>query len=465
MPRPLRDRQQFGIGTTIPRNSRRANKHGRKFRGDGTANLTVLPDEILLELTQYLYLPDLEALSGTCKHFHRVFSGSLLDEQAYARENLRDVTLTSDNFGFHDLLLGILKREINPNYIKRFDCRETCISRGSFAYLDEGDEIEMARYVGWTPEDVSLIRAAILRSPWLENITTPDELINNMLQRAREISEDAILALLVPLMRNLALFLPPRRALTLRQVFVKIARAQIVAERTNPHAWQRLPLRRLHTIYASGSTVGMTLNDTIHYMSLPSIRRIFLDSVLYDGPFRLTDAAIRSLTGIPRSRASAVYIRFGSLSRNPAELFANYLAGPCILRQHMSDPVPTVAEEHEPWIVDMLHHADEPMDNPISLFWDHCTVRPGRDEDFTSPIAKNWASEASRGFDDRLVEFELKYRAFHHEFLPNNDMEEYEAEIRRSGTIPSPQWLALTKWDHCLIHPEKLDDDNFTLEV
>lgn len=458
MSRPFRERQQFGIDTKRLRSSRRVRKHVRKSKFDGIPGLLNMPDEILLDLVPYLHLPDLEALSITCRSLNSVFSANLSDEQTLAREKLRDLTLDSDEYGYHDLLLGILKREVNPNYIKRLDCRR---SYGSFACRrEEGGEIDVARYIGWTSEDIGLIRAEILRSSWLENITTPDELIDKMLHK----DEDAVLVLLVPLMKNLCRFLPPCGVPLLRQVFVKIARAQIEAELAHPDIWQRLPLRRLHTIFASLNMLGTPLGDTIHFMSLPSVRHVFLDSLFLEDLDDMRRANIRSSTEIPRSRASTVYIRSSEIWRSVAEIFAEYLIGPCIIRQYMCDPMPDEAEIEVREAFVALRMAENGVTTPpdlMSEYWDHCTISPGQTED--PFMAKHWASQAYEGLENRTSEFTIKYRAFHLD-TAEDDLEQYEAEIRQAGIVPSPQWLALAKWNRYLVQPEELDDESFMLE-
>lgn len=413
MPRRLRDSFHFGDGASTPR-CRRARKHSRKSLHYGAANLWSMPVVILLDLEQYLYLPELSALSTTCKHFYNVFAESLVEEQAFARKDMRDIKLTSNNFGYHDLLLGFLKREVNPNYIRRFDCRTACLSAESSIYPGEGDKIDVAHYIGWTAEDISLIRATILRLPWLEDFVTPDELIHRMLQR----DEDALLALLVALMKNLCFFLPPRVAPLLPQVFVKIARAQIVAERTNPDAWQRLPLRRIHTIYAMGSdwdNMGMPLLDTIHYISLPSVRRVFLAGVDHYSPRprNAECAGIRFLKGVPRSRASAVYIRAGALWRDVAEAFTDHLAGPCILRHYLDEGIPDEIEAAQAgWVAQRLRDNGVSPQDPLSYYWDHCIISPGPAEDFApSSTSKNRGSHSSQNTGGRTVKFTIKYRS------------------------------------------------------
>lgn len=417
-----------------------------------------MPDEILLEIVQYLHLPDLESLSVTCRHFHDVFGVSLSDEQTTARDRLRDLAPRSDEYGYHDLLIGILRHEINPNYIKRLDCRK---SYGSLASREEGTNIELARYIGWTSDDLNLVRANILRATWLKNITTPDELIEKILRR----DEDAVLALVVPLLRNLSLFLPPIRVPLLRQVFVKIARAQIEAEVTSPDIWQRLPLRRLHTIYMSVNMLGTPFADTFYFMSLPSVRRVFLDSLLLEDIESMRRTNVRSSNEIPRSRAAVVYIRSGEIQRNAAEIFADCFIGPCVMRQYMYEPMPeeTEVEARDAFIaLQLAHRGVATPSNLMSEFWDHCYISPGKTDD--PFVAKHWASQAYEGLDSRTTEFTIKYRAFHYEDIPEHDLGEYKAEIRRAGIVPSPEWLALTKWNHYYARPEELDNCDFMLE-
>lgn len=443
--------------TRQDRIQRRLRKHARKHKIYVTANFVSLPVEIFLDIAQHLCLPDLEALSASCRRLRNVFSQSLYDEQAFARENLRDLTLTRDDYGYHDFLLGILKREINPNYVRKFDCREVGIPYFRSHREDEEQEIDVARYIGWTPGDISLVRIAIVRSTWLKNIMSPDEFIEKMLHG----DEEAVLALLVPLMKNLSLFLPPTNSRgLLPQVFVKIARAQIVAKIEDPETWLRLPLHRLHKIVATVFHRGVTLSDTIHYMSLPCVQSIFFDSINDDDPKEL-----RALNGIPRSRASTVYIGSSDLFRNVAEVLADYFVGPCTIRQRIDEIVPDEVVAQESWVFERFTENGVVPKDPMWYYWDHCVISPGRKDEISSFGAKNLAGKVSDESDGRIVDFTLKYRAFHDEWNHSEDsIEGYELEIRRAGIVPSPQWLALISWERNMAHPDALDDDVFMLE-
>lgn len=447
---------------------KRVRRYRPKFKHNGVNNLSSLPAEILVEIGRYLNLPDIEALSATDRYLHEVFADTLQKDQAFARGTIRDLTLTSDEYGYHDFLLQVLKREVNPNYVKRFDCQRACIHRHEPFRQDE-EEIDIARYIGWTSEDVDLIRKAISRSPWLKGIVLPDELMTEMLQG----SEEAVLMLLIPMLKNLSIFLPPdhygRAPLKLPKLFLSIARAQIMAEDKNSKALERLPLRRLHTIY---SDICLTGAEIVQYMCLPSVKRgIFsLDEnnitgdLVADAGFPSFQKDLRSLQGVPRSRASTIYMS-GDTFRDLAELLFEFIAGPCTIRLYQESLIPDESEtstfsirEHAITVAGMLGLTILPSD-PMWYFWDHCVISRDRKVD-ASDRGTNTPTSAGDS-ECRTVNFSLKYR------YPQErarDIKEYEDALGQLGVVPSPQWLALARWDRGLIHPNRLDDDNFMLE-
>lgn len=439
---------------------KRVRKYRRKIRQDGAIDLLSIPPEVLLEIGRYLNLPDFEALSTTARYLHEVFIEILHKEQVSARETFIDVTLASeDDYGYHDFLLRILKREINPNYVRRFDCSQAC-SYPNGRFYQEGEEIDVALYIGWTSEDIKLVRKAIAQSPWLENLISSDDHIAKMLEG----NEEAVLMLLVPLLKNLTLFVSPGSpvfATLLPQVFTRIARAQIVAEADSAKALERLPLRKLHTMYLN--SWGETVAPIVQYMSLPSVRRGFIFVDLHHGPDHIKEN-LRSLKGIPKSRASVVYLKEEEIWRDVAELLVEFFAGPCVIRQFLHHPLPS----DWPWGENLLAHqltlTNVLPKDPISYYWDHCVISRDPKVDVSYTKAK---SRADRFFDDsecRTVTFTRKYAQFWNAPRPHASITEYEEAIRQAAIVPSPQWMALAKWQRNLTHPEKLEDDGFMLE-
>lgn len=410
-------------------------------------NFSFFPEEILLHIIQYLYLPGLEALSMVCRRLRAVCSESLQNEQEIARNTFRDIKLDSSEYGYHDFLLRILKHEINANYVKRLDCSKACKYP---PFNAEDEEIDVARYIGWTPDDTQLVRTAITRSPWMRDIELQDELIAKMLNG----SEDSVMALMIPMLQNLSFFVPPARAPILMQVFVKIARLQIATE-TDPERRRYLPLRKLHTIYHTQVFVSaITLAETIHYVALPCVQRVYLHGGTTQIPVH-ERAILRTVKGkgIPRSRASAVFICDGDMLRDVAEMLVDHFEGPCVIRQYMDEHIPSEAEAQESWVGLRLMENNIIPKDPMSYYWDHCVVSGEKD-----PVTKRLRE------DSRNVLFEIKYRNFHYENDgPEFDMVQYEEDMKQVGTMPSPDWLHLAKWHHILIYPMS-DIDSLVLE-
>lgn len=429
---------------------KRIRKHHYRLSLTKTTNFSCLPEEILLQIIQHLYLPEVEVLSKVCQRLRITCAESLHHEQEIARNNIRELRLDSSEYGYHDFLLRILKHEINPNYVRRLNC----LNVGRYPPFNEQDEtINVAQYIGWTSADIQLVRAAIVRSPWLKNIESPDELIARMLQGI----EDPVLALMVPMLKNLCLFAPPGNAPTLMQSFVKIARLQCVAEIEDPDLWQRLPLRKLHTIYGYGSSHSfhpISLPEIVHYMSLPSVQRVYLDAGCDTQSPQHERAMLRELEGkgIPRSRASTVFIRVGEMWRNIAELFVDHIRGPCVIRQFMYEPIPNEVEAQESWVAYRLMEDNVMPEDPMSYYWDHCIISGERD-----PITRQWREEL------RSIQFEVRYRDFHYESDPFFNLPQYEEDLRQAGVVTSPKWMDLVKWNNYIADP-LLDIDFLELE-
>lgn len=430
---------------------KRIRKHHFRQSSTKVTNLSHLPEEILLDIIQYLYLPKLETLSLVCRRLRDVCAESLYNGQEIARNKFKELRLDSQLYEYHEFLIGILKHEINPNYVKRFDCGGAD-ERTPFDSEDEA--IHVALFIGWTPRDIQLVKTAISYSPWLKDIVSPDELIASMLNG----NEDSVLALLVPMLKNLCFFVPPANSHTLMQVFVKIARLQVVAEIEDPGLWQCLPLRKLHTIFGIPMfryPTWIDLPQLIHFISLPSVRRVYIadGSAVFHTQDEIAILRTAESKGIPRSRASIVFINSSCTYRDTAELFADRFTGPCVIRQNMQEAIPTELGTRENWRqideleVDNVRNAKD----PIFYYWDHCTISSGKD-----PVTKEWRKEL------RSIEFELKYRNFHFEVDNEIDIVRYEEDMQQAGVPPSPEWMTLVKWHHGLTDPE-LDADTLVL--
>lgn len=182
---------------------------------------------------------------------------------------------------------------------------------------------DLVIFPGWCAErghPSAYISAAIAESPWIH-----DDEAASCLDRILHGDDDAVLCVLVPLLRRLRAFNGPHDSVSLFDIVGRIARSY-----TTTPAKQRsdLPLSQLvfAGFEATADDDGVTLDIVANFAALPSIRRIYAvclrDYVFSGWP-----------QSLPYSCVSEMYFARSTVTRNSVEIFAKGIKSPCIIRQ------------------------------------------------------------------------------------------------------------------------------------
>ena len=297
------------------------------------ASFIALPDELIFCIIEHAHLPSLLNLSLTCSRARRLCEQTLLrlrkDILEKYSSNRRYPTF--GRYPWHRLLLLILSHQVPASYVVELLIPDS--------YNTLGPSRPAQEVVGNSHTFYDeLIHAAVQDSPW----TSPEQ----KTEHVEEIiagSEDATLAVLLPLLTGLRWLVPPIRAERTSEVFRKIVCAHIAA---TPAFSSSLPFSRLLIIWtwSIGMECEWPLPHVPAYLGLPGLRRVILSNPR-DQHFDGWPATM------PRPRCPEVCFSEGSVSLEAIQKFAKAWDAPCVIRQSWSDPtvLPIEGPEEPEW--------------------------------------------------------------------------------------------------------------------
>ena len=299
-----------------------------------STNIYDLPDELLLEVSSFLFLPDLLAFAKARLRFSLIAHSRLAHHVSLKQQYRRLEGYGSDEpRGWIGILIKVLRNEIPPEYIE-----EVAILRAEWYFREipngRGEKISLE-------ENELIASAARSCAPWIteHDACGPGAEARDMKHFLTEINEgdqDNALAILLPMLPNvhtLILCAGDRGIIemgSLPGVVRRIARASSAFPQCQRGT---LPLHNLTKIAGRrcevGRRIGVFLNDLTPFMALPSVKLVEChDSV---------DSYFNWNGSLPKSEVREVVLHNGHTHIRVAECLARYgIEGPCTLRQFRS---------------------------------------------------------------------------------------------------------------------------------
>lgn len=301
--------------------------------------MSVLTKEVWLRAISYLRLPDLVHLACSSSLLRDLCSDALKAE-TQLRDRYRSTRVEScghRDFTIHELLLGVLRGDIPPEYIEALELPEEF--RGEFAEHHNWDcdlcsngrrtsnaipdqhtcQTKLAQ-----PSNDERLRRCLEASPWIE-----DHEVEDFVTKVNDGDDAAIACVLLPLLPNLRYLMLPANPSRLLQLVTRIANASQhqVDSPTSGEAPHALSSLRMITNKASNGTEwGITLADAAPFLALPNVQKFIL-YVCLDDEFQGWPR------GLEECRVSEIYFQECRVSREAVSQLAQCIHRPCVLRR------------------------------------------------------------------------------------------------------------------------------------
>lgn len=283
------------------------------------AELLTIPSEVRRQVLDCCYLPQYLALSETCRLLRDECSVSLRKERQELNEILENRSQSLGTRSLHKLLLRILTHQIPPQavvtlYLGRGYDSERCVDLRGIRRIPVPDPNRFDGIHGWP----DITARAVSTSRWIAF----DE--KESVQKAIVAgNEDAVAALLLPLLSNLRLLNPPNPGHYTRRVIQRIAVAQQSADDPS------LPLMRL--VYLDlwvypGDTGASLEGDYLNsIVGLRALKRISSYATWGEKPHQWTPDMARPV-------CPEVYLH-GNTTAECVRSFASGWGAPCVMWQ------------------------------------------------------------------------------------------------------------------------------------
>ena len=311
--------------------------------------LTRLPQELLLQLSEYFFYDDLAALSLTCRPLNKAVYGRLQLHKSLKTQfhTIRDRSWGPANrpLGWFDVLAQLLRRSFPAEYVSTL--RLTACPwfwRELQTFKNIHPESVRARSP-WSEADMNLVVRAALSSPWIyRNGSSPcggKSAARNMSEFVQECKEgdmDNILAILLPLLPNL------ERIELAPGVDDTVLEADQPSPRCNAYDFIPRSSFPLTLCIGLGSVPGvisriasslldpsrkhelLRIQNPLPYVALRNLRTVCFDfSAIQDMPWAATLSELTPWMSLPSlRRIDAAYVQDHSF-RWPSELPKSYV--------------------------------------------------------------------------------------------------------------------------------------------